>query len=106
MLMRILCSVWQGLVGCPGEPKRPPESEEAPPKSAGENAKGANVDDLTAIRGIGIVAENRLAAAGITSYAQLARAKPDDVRNALAGYGGGAKVEEWIKQARELASRK
>ena len=76
------------------------------PESAATKAKGAAVDNLTAIKGIGIVTQNRLLTAGITSYAQLARTKPKDIRKALASYGRGANVEEWIKQARELVSWK
>ena len=62
-------------------------------------------DDLAAIRGIGIATENRLYRAGIKSYDQLARATPEDVRKILGKLAGGASVEDWIAQARNLASK-
>ena len=54
------------------------------------------VDDLTAIRGIGITLQNRLNRAGITTYAELAEAKPEQVREALGKLSRGVKVEAWI----------
>ncbi len=64
------------------------------------------VHDLTAIRGIGIVMQDRLNRAGIRKYAQLAEAKPEHVREALGKSSRGAKIEAWISQAQELAARK
>ncbi len=64
----------------------------------------SQVDDLTAIRGIGIAIQNRLNRAGITTYAQLAEAKPDEVREVLGELSRGTKFEAWINQAREMAS--
>ncbi len=61
---------------------------------------------LTAIRGIGITMQNRLNRAGIMTYAQLAEAKPEHVREALGKLLRGAKVEAWISQARELVASK
>lgn len=64
------------------------------------------VDDLTAIQGIGITLQNRLNRAGITTYAELAEAKPEQVREALGKLSRGAKVEAWIGQARDLVASK
>ncbi len=61
---------------------------------------------LTAIRGIGITMQNRLNRAGIMTYAQLAEAKPEHVREALGKLLRGAKVEAWISRARELVASK
>ncbi len=58
---------------------------------------------MTAIRGIGIASQNRLYVAGIKSYAQLARASAEEVREILGNQGRVAKVEDWIAQAKELA---
>ena len=58
------------------------------------------------MRGIGISKQDRLLRAGIATYAQLAEAKPEQVREALGESSRGARVEEWISQARELAARK
>ncbi len=63
-------------------------------------------DDLTVIRGVGIASQNRLYTAGITSFAALARASPDEVRESLGTFGRGAKVEAWIKQAGDLAKKR
>ena len=50
--------------------------------------------------------QNRLNRAGITTYAELAEAKPEQVREALGKLSRGAKVEAWISQARELVASK
>lgn len=63
----------------------------------------SGTDDLTAIRGIGIAGQNRLHAAGIKTYAQLAEASPEGLRNIVGKLGRGSEVEDWIAQARELA---
>ncbi len=71
-------------------------------RTAPKIADEESVDDLTAIRGIGMATQKRLITSGIKSYTQLARAAPEDVRRAL-GDPRVAKVEDWIRQARELA---
>lgn len=92
----MLCRLWRcGTCGIVG--RRPPERRAA-------REPGANqADDLTVIRGIGMAGQNRLHAAGIKTYAQLADATPADVRKALGRLAGRANVEEWIVQARALA---
>ncbi|MFQ6018570.1 MAG: hypothetical protein ACE5KF_10275 [Kiloniellaceae bacterium] len=95
----MLCRLWRcaargaGGQGQPAEKVRSEKSDETPS------------DDLTAIRGIGSAIENRLNVAGIKSYAQLARATAEDVREKLGNLGRGAKVEDWIAQARALAGK-
>ncbi len=69
-------------------------------KSAAEKSAP---DNLTAIRGIGIAGQNRLYAAGIKTYAQLAEASPEALRNIVGKLGRGTKVEDCIAQARDLA---
>ncbi len=81
------------------------ERAQAAGQAPGESSEGS-VDDLTAIRGIGITTQDRLNRAGITTYAQLAEATPKQVREALGESSRGASVEEWISRARELAARK
>ncbi len=80
----------------------PGEAEEQTPGTSVESV----VDDLTAIRGIGTSIQERLNRAGITTFAQLADTKPEQVREALGEISRGAKVEAWIDQARELSARK
>ncbi len=97
LLTRMLCR-W---LGCPApEPER---RERAADKAAANSPDESSSDDLTAIRGIGIATENRLYRAGIKSYGQLARATPEDVRKILGKFAGGASVEKWIAQAKQLA---
>ena len=116
MLVGILCRICRCLAVGPRErePSAKPagrdavgeERAEAEGQAPGEDAEGV-LDDLTAIQGIGITMQNRLNRAGITTYAQLAEAKPEHVREVLGGkLSRGAKVEAWISQARELVASK
>ncbi len=106
MLMRILCEGLRNLLGCRCAPEAQTEPKEERAERAAPAARRADDnDDLKAIKGIGIVMENRLMAAGFTSYEDLAGATPEEVRSALAGYGRGAGIEEWIEQARDLARK-
>ena len=114
MLVGILCRICRCLAGGPRErePSAKPAGEavgearaEAEGQAPGQGAEGV-VDDLTAIEGIGIVMQDRLNRAGITKYAQLAEAKPEQVREALGKLSRGASVEAWISQARKLVASK
>ncbi len=97
LLARMLCRLWR----CPppGRGRREGTAEEVEPRGTRE----ASPDDLTAIRGIGIAIQNRLYAGGIKTYAELARASSEDVREILGKRAQGANVEDWIAQAEELA---
>ena len=99
LLARILCRLWR----CPAP--GPGREERAADEAAANSPDESSSDDLTAIRGIGIATQNRLYRAGIKSYGQLARATPDDVRKILGKLAGGASVEDWIAQAKELAKQ-
>ncbi len=95
LLARMLRRLWRGAA--PGPGKR---------ESTAEKAKvyEISLDDLTAIRGIGAATQNRLHTAGIKSYAQLARASPEEVRMKVGKLAEGANVEDWIAQAQELSN--
>ncbi len=82
----------------------PGRRERAADKAAANSPDESSSDDLTAIRGIGIATQNRLYRAGIKSYGQLARASPAEVREILGKLAGGASVEQWIAQAKQLAN--
>ncbi len=99
LLARILCR-W---FGCPAP--GPGRQEREANKAAANSPDESSSDHLTAIRGIGIATQNRLYRAGIKSYAELARATPEDVRKILGKVAGGATVEDWIAQARNLTSK-
>ncbi len=111
ILSRICCC----LAGGPRErePSAKPTGDavgedraEAEGQAPGEDPGGV-VDDLTTIQGIGITMQNRLNRAGITTYAQLAEATPEHVREVLGGkLSRGARVEAWISRARELVASK
>ena len=97
-LFGILCRAWRCAL-C-GQASRKPSAETGGQGDAETTAS----DDLTAIRGIGIASQNRLYAAGIKSYAELARASAEDLRKILGKFARGARVEDWIARARELAA--
>ena len=98
LLARMLCRWWGCLA--PGLATRERTAEEA----EADEPPQVSPDDLTVIHGIGIATENRLYRAGIKSYGQLARATPEDVRKILGKFAGGASVEKWIAQAKQLAN--
>ncbi len=97
LLARILCRMWR----CPAP--GPGRQERAADKAAASSPDESSSDDLTAIREIGIATQNRLYRASIKSYGQLARASPAEVREILGKFAGGASVEKWIAQAKQLA---
>ncbi len=99
LLARMLCRLWRGAA--PGPCGREGTAE----KTEANRPEEISPDDLTAIRGIGIAIQNRLYRTVIKSYAQLARASPEEVRMKLGKLAGGANVEDWIAQAQELNKR-
>ncbi len=99
LLTRMLCR-W---FGCPAP--GPGRRERAADKAAANSPDESSSDDLTAIRGIGMATQDRLYRAGIRSYAQLARASPEDVRGILGKVSRGADDEDWIAQAMKLAKK-
>ncbi len=98
LLTRMLCRLWR----CPAP--GPGRQERAADNAAANSPDESSPDDLTAIRGIGIATQNRLYRAGIKWYGQLARATPEDVHKILGKFAGGADVEDWIAQAKQLAN--
>jgi predicted flap endonuclease-1-like 5' DNA nuclease len=78
--------------------------ERAAAQAAGNSPDESSSDDLAAIHGIGIATQDRLYRAGIKSYGQLARASPEEVRGILGKFAGGASVEKWIAEAKQLAT--
>ena len=114
MLVGILCRMCRCLADQPREggaaakPDGDTSGERwaaAKGETPGESAEEP-VDDLTAIRGIGIAMQDRLNRAGITTYAQMAEATPERVLEALGNSSRGAKIEAWISQARGLVASK
>jgi len=66
----------------------------------------AKPDDLKRIRGVGLLIERKLNAMGISTYEQVANWTADDVGtvNAKLEFKGRIERENWIEQARILAS--
>ena len=63
-------------------------------------------DDLKRIRGVGLLIERQLNAMGVSTYEQIANWTADDVGavNARLEFKGRVERENWIEQARILAS--
>lgn len=76
----------------------PPTGGRASTKPAPEVARA---DDLTAIKGIGPTFAKRLNDAGITTFAALAAATPEQLREVTRA-PAVANPEEWIAQARSM----
>ena len=91
-LLRFLCRAWD--CACRG----PIEG-----KPSVETAEAISSDDLSAIMGIGIVIQDRLNRSGIKTYAQLAEATPEDLVAILGSRITGARITDWIAEARMRA---
>ncbi len=100
----LLSSVLCRLCSC-ASPGRAGRGRAAGGRADAKGSEENSSDDLTAIRGVGIAIQNRLYTAGITSYADLARASPEVVRKTAGVLARGAKVENWIARAAQLSKR-
>ena len=93
---------WRRMAEHNRRPLRSSRVVTVPPKAASQPASARPADDLTTIRGIGPEMARRLKPRGIRTFAQLAAAKPEALREMLGDGGRLAKVEDWIEQARSL----
>ena len=90
-------------------PKAPPADEPAAtpaPEPAAASGASRDLDDLTAIKGLGKVKAAKLVAAGVTSYAQVAAWTDDDIAEMGLKCNtspGQIKREDWVGQAKALA---
>ena len=100
MVLSVFCRLWRAVIGCPSRSKRDDDSTSA---EAGLETVEIK-DDLTVIRGIGEATQDRLYAAGITSYAALAESTPEEVLRALGSSRPRLNVEQWIRRAGELSA--
>ena len=78
--------------------------KKAEPKAAAKTTKKA--DDLKKIEGIGPKIAETLAAAGIVTFADLAKAKPANISEIIAGVRGNHVTDTWPKQAEMAAEGK
>jgi len=83
-------------------PVSPPPVEEPVAPTAPPATTVASQDDLTLIHGIGQATQHRLNEAGVLTFAQLAAADEEQLRQAIGQVGRIAKVDEWITLAREM----
>ncbi|MDE2561999.1 MAG: hypothetical protein KGL48_07080 [Sphingomonadales bacterium] len=86
-----------------------PEPEVAPPAPPSEPAPAApqSADDLTRIKGVGPKLKTRLAELGVTSFAQIAGWSGVDLAGIdaqLGAFAGRPERDNWVEQARLLAS--
>lgn len=87
-------------IAAPREPQ-PPKFRVVPP--APEPSEGlVEGDDLTEVSGIGPVFATRLRDAGISTFAQLAEADPQQISEAA--QVAASRAEDWIGQAKRLSS--
>lgn len=77
--------------------------EEAPKAAPAAKAEGG--DDLTKMKGLGKVFAEKLAAEGVTSFAQIAAMTEDDIAALEEKIGATGKFEknDWVAQAKEFA---
>ena len=79
---------------------------ELPVEEVAEKPKvEATRDDFTAIRGIGLATQAKLNAAGITTYAQLAKATPEQLEEITGRSAARIADDKWASQARKLAEK-
>ncbi len=92
LLMGFLCRAWG--YACCGPIKG---------KLSVETAEAIFSDDLTVIKGVGFVIQDRLNKSGIKTYAQLAEASPEDLKAILGSRITGARINDCIAEARMLS---
>jgi large subunit ribosomal protein L21 len=80
-------------------PARPVTRSQAP-----DAIVAGQQDELSALHGIGPATQEKLFAVGIRTFAQLAAARPEEIRSAIGpSLARLANVEEWIEQAKQRA---
>ena len=100
-----------------GATKAPKTEKAAPVKEAKKEVKveakkaapkksTAKADDLTKVEGIGPKIAETLVAAGISTYADLAKAKPAKIEEIIAEVRGNHVPDTWPKQAKLAADGK
>ena len=85
-----------------------PGAEQAAAAKAEAASAPQVVDDVSLISGVGDVLAEKLAGEGVTSLAQIAKWKKDDIADydAKLSLGGRIERDEWIVQAKELLAGK
>ncbi len=86
-----------------------PEASAAPAPAAAETpaaAASTGPDDLKKLKGVGPKIEEKLRAAGVTSFAQIAAWTADDIAkmDELLAFKGRIDRDGWVEQAKTLAA--
>jgi len=84
-------------------PKKASPKKEAPKK---EEAKDSKLDDLTKVEGIGPKIAETLTAAGVDTFAKLAKTDSDKIQEMIADVRGNHDSGTWPKQAAMAADGK
>jgi len=85
--------------------KAEPKAKAAAPKATAKKATG-KADDLKKIEGIGPKIASTLAEAGISTFAELAKAEPAKISEIIAGVRGNHVTDTWPAQAKLAADGK
>lgn len=85
--------------------KAPAKKDTAEAPAAKKAAEPAAADDLTKMKGLGKVFAGKLAAEGVTTFAQIASMSKADIDALEEKIGAAGKFEsnDWVAQAKELA---
>ncbi|MBW2937034.1 50S ribosomal protein L21 [Aureisphaera sp. CAU 1614] len=83
-----------------------PKAKEAPAKKAAPKKTTGKADDLKKIEGIGPKIAETLTAAGIATYADLAKAKPAKIAEIISDVRGSHVPDTWPQQAKLAADGK
>ena len=83
-----------------------PKAKEEPAKKAAPKKATGKADDLKKIEGIGPKIAETLTAAGIATYADLAKAKPAKIAEIIADVRGSHVPDTWPQQAQLAADGK
>lgn len=88
-------------------PPRPAASEPAQGYHPGEVKEVVDLDDLTRIKGIGPVLQEKLQRMGITGFRQIAELTTADIQrvDGVLDFPGRIEREKWVEQARNLTRR-
>ena len=83
-----------------------PKAEKAAPKKAAPEKATGKADDLKKIEGIGPKIASTLVEAGVATFADLAKTKPDEISEIIADVRGNHVTDTWPKQAKLAADGK
>ena len=103
-LLRVTEILTDGAKAKPAAKK--PAKKAAPKKQEAPVAKSTGADDLTRLSGVGPVLEEKLHAAGVTTFAQIAAWGPEEIEDfgEKLSFKGRIEREGWVEQAKKLSA--